>query len=112
MFFSESYRRKGRWFSSQGDCQTTLPGRPTLFACGTSPVASLLFNAATEEYGDLIEWGDIDPTKVVRCALQNAASVAGLLLTTDALIADKPKKKESASLPSGGASDFGDDVDL
>ncbi len=55
------------------------------------------FNAATEEYGDLIEWGVIDPTKVVRCALQNASSVAGLLLTTDALVTDKPKAKETAS---------------
>ena len=51
------------------------------------------FNAATEEYGDLIKAGVIDPTKVVRCALQNAASVAGLLLTTEAMIADKPEKK-------------------
>ena len=51
------------------------------------------FNAATEEYGDLVKAGVIDPTKVVRCALQNAASVAGLLLTTEAMIADKPEKK-------------------
>ena len=50
------------------------------------------FNAASEEYGDLIKAGVIDPTKVVRCALQNAASVAGLLLTTEAMIADKPEK--------------------
>ncbi|MFT5353470.1 MAG: chaperonin GroEL [Polyangiales bacterium] len=45
------------------------------------------FNAATAEYGDLLEWGVVDPTKVVRCALQNAASVAALLLTTAAMIA-------------------------
>ena len=51
------------------------------------------FNAATEVYEDLIKAGVIDPTKVVRSALQNAASVAGLMLTTEALIADKPEKK-------------------
>jgi chaperonin GroEL len=61
------------------------------------------FNAATEEYGDLIKAGVIDPTKVVRCALQNAASVAGLLLTTEAMIADKPEKKGAAGggMPGG-----------
>jgi chaperonin GroEL len=62
------------------------------------------FNAATEEYGDLIKAGVIDPTKVVRCALQNAASVAGLLLTTEAMIADKPEKKRggASGMPGGG----------
>ena len=61
------------------------------------------FNAATEQYGDLIKAGVIDPTKVVRCALQNAASVAGLLLTTEAMIADKPEKKGAAGggMPGG-----------
>jgi chaperonin GroEL len=52
------------------------------------------FNAALEEYGDLIQAGVIDPTKVVRTALQNAASVASLLLTTEAMVADKPEPKE------------------
>jgi chaperonin GroEL len=51
------------------------------------------YNAATDEYTDLIKAGVIDPAKVVRCALQNASSVAGLLLTTEALIAEKPKEK-------------------
>ena len=50
------------------------------------------FNASTEEYGDLVEAGVVDPTKVTRTALQNAASVAGLLLTTDAAVAELPKK--------------------
>ena len=50
------------------------------------------FNAASEEYGDMIEMGVLDPTKVVRTALQNAASVAGLLLTTEAMIAEKPEE--------------------
>ncbi len=54
------------------------------------------FNAQTEEYGDLVEWGIIDPTKVVRTALQDAASVAGLLITTEAMVADAPKKDSAA----------------
>ena len=60
------------------------------------------YNAATTEYGDLVAQGVIDPTKVVRSALQNAASVASLMLTTEALIADKPKKGKSASAGDGG----------
>ena len=57
------------------------------------------FNAATEEYTDLVKAGVIDPTKVVRSALQNAGSVAGLMLTTEALIAESPK--EEAPMPGG-----------
>jgi chaperonin GroEL len=62
------------------------------------------FNASTEEYEDLMKAGIIDPTKVVRTALQNAASVAGLLLTTEAMIAEKPKEEKPAapSMPHGG----------
>jgi chaperonin GroEL len=52
------------------------------------------FNAATEEYEDLVKAGIVDPTKVVRTALQNAASVAGMMITTEAMIADKPEKKK------------------
>jgi chaperonin GroEL len=54
------------------------------------------YNAATNQYGDLIAMGVIDPAKVVRSALQNAASVAGLMLTTEALIAERPKEESSA----------------
>jgi len=54
------------------------------------------FNAATEEFEDLVKAGIVDPTKVVRSALQNAASVAGLMITTEAMIADKPEKKKDA----------------
>ncbi len=54
------------------------------------------FNAATDEFEDLIKAGIVDPTKVVRCALQNAASVAGLLITTEVMIAEKPEKKKDA----------------
>lgn len=60
------------------------------------------FNALTETYEDLIQSGVIDPVKVVRCALENAASVASLMLTTETLIADAPKKEESPP-PGGGA---------
>jgi chaperonin GroEL len=55
------------------------------------------YNAATEEYGDLIEMGILDPTKVTRSALQNAASIASLILTTDVMIAEMPEKKRAAS---------------
>ena len=59
------------------------------------------FNAQTEEYEDLLEAGILDPTKVVRSALQNAASVASLLLTTEALIAEKPEEKKGGGAPPG-----------
>jgi chaperonin GroEL len=55
------------------------------------------YNAATEEYEDLMKAGIIDPTKVVRTALQNAASVAGLLLTTEAVVAEKPKEEKGGA---------------
>ncbi len=58
------------------------------------------FNAATEEYEDLMKAGIIDPTKVVRTAIQNAASVAGLLLTTEAMVAEKPEEKKQQATPS------------
>jgi chaperonin GroEL len=61
------------------------------------------FNAQTETYEDLIKAGVIDPTKVVRTALQNAASVASLLLTTEAMVADKPEEKgDGGGMPPGG----------
>ncbi len=64
------------------------------------------YNAQTEQYVDMLKDGVIDPTKVVRTALQNAASVAALLLTTDAMVAEKPKKKEPA-MPAGGGMPHG-----
>ena len=64
------------------------------------------FNAETETYEDLTKAGVIDPTKVVRFALQNAASVASLLLSTEAMVAEKPKKKEATPpMPGGGGMD-------
>tara|TARA_R110002072_G_scaffold173119_1_gene327630 strand:+ start:1 stop:1605 length:1605 start_codon:yes stop_codon:yes gene_type:complete len=62
------------------------------------------FNAQTEEYGDMFKFGVIDPAKVVRTALQDAASVAGLLITTEAMVADKPSKDSGAG---GGMGDMG-----
>ena len=68
--------------------------------------AAFGFNAQTEEYGDLFKFGVIDPAKVVRTALQDAASVAGLLITTEAMVADKPAK-EGAGAAGGGMPDMG-----
>ena len=67
--------------------------------------AAFGFNAQTEEYGDMFKFGVIDPAKVVRTALQDAASVAGLLITTEAMVADKPAKEGAA--PAGGMPDMG-----
>ncbi len=73
-------------------------------------------NARTEVYEDLEKAGVIDPTKVARCALVNAASVAALLLTTEAMVADKPKKKGKGGGGGGGGGmpDYGggDDMDM
>ena len=63
------------------------------------------YNAATGEYGDMVEMGVLDPTKVTRSALQNAASVAGLMLTTDCMVAELPK--EEPAMPGGGMGDMG-----
>jgi chaperonin GroEL len=60
------------------------------------------YNAQTGEYGDLVKQGVIDPTKVVRTALQDAASVAGLLVTTEAMVAERPKPKAPPAMPHGG----------
>jgi chaperonin GroEL len=64
------------------------------------------YNAATGEFGDMIEMGILDPTKVARTALQNAASVAGLMITTEAMVAELPKKDEHGG--AGGAGGMGD----
>ncbi len=69
------------------------------------------FDAQTGEFKDLVQAGIIDPTKVVRTALQNAASVAGLLVTTEAMVAERPEKK-AASLPQGGGMGGMGDMDF
>ncbi len=63
------------------------------------------FNAASEKFENLVQAGVIDPTKVVRSAIQNAASVAGLMLTTEAMVAEKPAKKKMPDMPGGGMED-------
>ena len=68
------------------------PTRQIVINAGVEGAAEYGFNAATEEYMDLIEAGIIDPTKVTRTALQNAASIAGLMITTECLIAEKPEE--------------------
>jgi chaperonin GroEL len=60
------------------------------------------YNAATGEYGDMVAMGILDPTKVTRSALQNAASVAGLMITTEAMVAEEPKKDAPPPMPGGG----------
>ena len=64
------------------------------------------FNAATDEYGDLVEMGILDPTKVVRSALQNASSIAGLMITTEAMVAEEPKDEKAPAMPAGGMGDM------
>src|SRR5437773_7332129 len=71
---------------------------------------SVGFNVATEKYEDLYEAGVVDPTKVTRTALQNAASVASLLLTTEALVTEIPEKKKSPAMPPGGGGGGYDDM--
>jgi chaperonin GroEL len=67
------------------------------------------FNASNDTYGDMLELGILDPTKVTRMALQNAASVAGLLLTTEAMIAEAPKDESAGGgMPGGGMGGMGD----
>jgi len=68
--------------------------------------SSFGFNAQTEEYGDMLKMGVVDPTKVTRSALQNAASIAGLLLTTEAVVADIPEKEKPMGPPGGGGMDY------
>jgi chaperonin GroEL len=63
--------------------------------------AAFGYNAATDEYEDLTKAGVIDPTKVVRSALQNASSIAALLLTTEAMVSEVPEEKKEAAAPGG-----------
>jgi len=66
------------------------------------------YNAQTGEYGDMVAMGVLDPTKVTRYALQNAASVAALILTTDAMVAELPKDEKAPAMPGGGMGGMGD----
>ncbi|MGZ6040282.1 MAG: TCP-1/cpn60 chaperonin family protein, partial [Phenylobacterium sp.] len=75
-----------------------------------NPSPTFGFNAQTEEYVDMVKAGVIDPAKVVRTALQDAASVAGLMITTEAAIVEAPKKGGGAAggMPGGGMGGMGD----
>jgi chaperonin GroEL len=68
------------------------------------------FNAATGEYGDMMEWGIVDPAKVTRTALQNASSIGSLILMTEAVVAEKPEEKKAPAMPAGGG--MGGDMDF
>jgi chaperonin GroEL len=68
------------------------------------------YNAANDTYGDMIEMGILDPTKVTRTALQNAASVASLMLTTEAMVAEAPKDETPAAGAGGGMGGMGMDM--
>lgn len=68
------------------------------------------FNAVTGEYGDMMEWGIVDPAKVTRTALQNAASIGALVLMTEAVVAEKPEEKKAPAMPAGGG--MGGDMDF
>ena len=97
-------RRDGR-VAVGGDGQVTLGD--TVVKTNAKKVRELKdaegFNALTEVYEDLVKAGVIDPTKVVRSALQNSSSIASLLLTTEALICEIPEeKKETPPMPGGG----------
>ena len=70
--------------------------------------ASFGYNARTDEYEDLVQSGVIDPTKVTRTALQNAASIAGLLLTTESVVVERPEKDKAPSMGGGGGGGMGD----
>jgi len=65
------------------------------------------YNVATGAYEDLVKAGVVDPTKVTRSALQNAASISGLLLTTEALVTEIPEKDKAPAMPSGGMGGMG-----
>jgi chaperonin GroEL len=68
------------------------------------------FNAVTGEYGDMMEWGIVDPAKVTRIGLQNAASIGALILMTEAVVAEKPEEKKAPAVPAGGG--MGGDMDF
>ena len=78
-----------------------MPSSPS--ACGPKKIRIVGFDAEKAEYKDLVKGGVIDPTKVVRFALQNASSIAGLLLTTEALVTELPEKEKAPPpSPHGG----------
>jgi chaperonin GroEL len=90
-----------RWIASNGGVEASVVLNKVVEGKG-----NFGYNAATDQYGDLVQMGVIDPTKVARCALQNAASIAGLILTTDAMVAELPKDDKSSGMSQGGGGDM------
>jgi chaperonin GroEL len=82
-----------RWIAANGGVEASVVVNKVVEGKG-----NFGYNAQNDEYGDLVQMGVVDPTKVARCALQNGASVAGLILTTDAMVAEAPKDEK----PAGG----------
>ena len=115
----EKYAEEERWGASivKRSCEeplrqiaqnSGLDGAIVLHNVRSNKSASYGFNALTEEYQDLVKEGVIDPVKVVRSALQNAASVASLMITTETMIAEAPKKEEKGGgMPPGGMGGMG-----
>jgi len=95
-------RRAIQWPARQIAENAGVDGSIVVGKLTESKDATWGFDAQKGEYTDLVKSGIIDPTKVVRVALQNAASVAGLLITTEAMVAEKPEKKAAAPMPGGG----------
>ncbi|MFN0315628.1 MAG: chaperonin GroEL [Burkholderiales bacterium] len=89
-----------RWIASNGGVEASVVLNKVVEGKG-----NFGYNASTDQYGDLVQMGVIDPTKVARCALQNAASIAGLILTTDAMVAELPKDDKGSAMPHGGGGD-------
>jgi chaperonin GroEL len=90
-----------RWIATNAG----LEGNIVVGKVRESKEAEFGFNAQNETYENLTEAGVIDPTKVVRCAIQNAASISSLLLTTEAIVAEIPEKKKEPAMPAGGGMD-------
>jgi chaperonin GroEL len=90
-----------RWIAANGGVEASVVVNRVVEGKGNYG-----YNAQTDEYGDLVEIGVVDPTKVARCALQNGASVAGLILTTDAMVAELPKDEKPAGRGPGGLGDM------
>jgi chaperonin GroEL len=98
----EIVRRAIQWPAKQIAINAGEDGSVVAGKLQEKPDYAFGWNAQTGEYGDLYKWGIIDPAKVVRTAIEDAASVAGLLITTEAMIAEKPKKESAPAMPAGG----------
>ena len=98
----EIVRRAIQWPARQIALNAGEDGSVIVGKLQEKPDYAYGWNAQTGEYGDLYKWGIIDPAKVVRTAIEDAASVAGLLITTEAMIAEKPKKETVPAMPAGG----------